>query len=223
MDTFDLIIKYHQALLGGLKVTLSLCLIVWASGILIGGLFGAIGAAQPKTIGRPLEFISYFVRAIPVLVLLFWFHYPFQYLLGITIAPFITAAITLSLMNIVLTSDLVRGVLLQFPESYVEAAKVCGLKHTQAVLHIKLPILLRELIPQIMGLMILMLQMSLFASLISVEELFRVAQRINSIEYKPVEIYTGMAFFFVLICLPINAWVTWLQSRFQKMYSSQRA
>lgn len=223
MDTFDLIIKYHPALLNGLKVTLLLCIIVWSTGILIGGMFGIIGAAKPKTIGRPLEFISYFVRAIPVLVLLFWFHYPFQYLLGVTIDPFITAAITLSLMNILLTSDLVRGVLLQFPESYVEAAKVCGLTPTQAVIHIKLPILLRQLLPQIMSLMILMLQMSLFASLISVEELFRVAQRINSVEYKPVEIYTGMAFFFVLICLPINALVTWLQSRYQRIYSSQRA
>lgn len=220
MDILHILSTYDIALYNGLKITLYLCLIIWSSGIFIGGFLGVLGAAYPKTAGRLLEYISYFVRAIPVLVLLFWFHYPFQYLLDITIDPFITAAFTISLVNIFLSSDLVRGVLLQFPVSYIETAKVCGLTSSQTLFRIKLPIILRQLIPPMMGLKIQMLQTTLFASLISVNELFRVSQRINSIEYKPVEVYTGMAVFFLIICLPVNALATWLQSRFQKLYGT---
>jgi len=223
MDLIEILDKYQVALLGGLKVTFYLCLIIWSAGIFLGGLLGVLGAAYSKVLGRALESVSYLVRAIPVLVLLFWFHYPFQYLLDITIHPFITAALTISLVNIFLTSDLVRGVLLQFPESFVESAKVCGLSPTQSLFHIKLPIVLRQLIPPLMALNTQMLQITIFASLIAVEELFRVAQRINSIEYRPVEVYTGMAFFFLLICLPVNALATWLQSRFNRVYSASRS
>ena len=42
------------------------------------------------------------------------------------------------------------------------------------------------------------LRTGLFASLISVNETFRVAQRINSQEYHPVAIYTAMAILFLL-------------------------
>jgi His/Glu/Gln/Arg/opine family amino acid ABC transporter permease subunit len=217
MDILNIIKTYDAALWHGLQVTVGLCIIIWSSGLIIGGGFGVVGAAHPKTVGRVFEYSSYFIRAIPALVLLFWFHYPFQYLLGITVPPFITAALTLSLMSIFLVSDLVRSVLQQFPTSYVESAKVCGINQTHALLYIKMPIILRQLIPPILGIMIQMLQATLFASLISVEELFRVSQRINSIEYKPVEVYTGMAIFFVLICLPVNVAATWLQERFNKI------
>lgn len=222
MDLLSILIKYRVALTNGLKVTLYLCFVIWTSGILVGCLFGAIGAAYPRTVGRVLEYLSYFVRAIPVLVLLFWFHYPFQALIEVTIHPFITAAVTLSIVNIFLMSDLVRGVLLQFPMSYVESATVCGLSPSNAFFHIKLPILLRQLIPSVLNLEIQMLQTTLFASLIAVEELFRIAQRINSIEYRPVEVYTGMALFFVMICLPLNAIATLLQSRFNRLYEIRK-
>jgi ABC-type amino acid transport system permease subunit len=59
----------------------------------------------------------------------------------------------------------------------------------------------------------------LFASLISVEEIFRVSQRINSLEYKPVEIYTALALFFLSISLPVNALALWLRSRFTRNIS----
>ena len=59
-----------------------------------------------------------------------------------------------------------------------------------------------------------MLQATLFASLISVDEIFRVAQRINAVEYKPVEVYTALALFFLLVCLPLNGVALLLRHRF---------
>jgi ABC-type amino acid transport system permease subunit len=60
------------------------------------------------------------------------------------------------------------------------------------------------------------LQATLFASLISVDEIFRVAQRINAIVYRPIEIYTALAGFFLLICLPLNGLAYFLEARFTR-------
>jgi ABC-type amino acid transport system permease subunit len=59
-----------------------------------------------------------------------------------------------------------------------------------------------------------MLQLTLFASLISVEEIFRVAQRINATIYQPVEIYTALAIFFLIICLPLNGLAIYLKKKY---------
>ena len=64
-----------------------------------------------------------------------------------------------------------------------------------------------------------MLQATLFASLISVDEIFRVAQRINATIYRPIEIYTCLGMFFLLICLPLNGFALWFKEKFTRNLS----
>ena len=66
-----------------------------------------------------------------------------------------------------------------------------------------------------------MLQCSLFASLISVDEIFRVAQRINATIYRPVEIYSALALLFLAVCLPLNGLALWLRMRFTRDLSEK--
>ena len=68
---------------------------------------------------------------------------------------------------------------------------------------------------------VVMLHATLFASLISVEEIFRVAQRINSSIYRPVEIYTALACFFLLVCLPINLLAVHLKNTYTRDMSER--
>jgi ABC-type amino acid transport system permease subunit len=63
--------------------------------------------------------------------------------------------------------------------------------------------------------------MTLFASLISVQELFRVAQQINSQIYKPIEIYTALAVFFIAICLPLNLLAYWFKKKYTRNLSEK--
>jgi ABC-type amino acid transport system permease subunit len=65
------------------------------------------------------------------------------------------------------------------------------------------------------------LQSTLFGSLISVEEVFRVAQRINATAYQPVQIYTALALFFLLLCLPLYLLAYWLHMKFTRDYSER--
>ena len=180
MSTFAILVEYRQAFVAGLKVTLQLCSIIWTVGLLVGSGLGVASRRWRVWIGWPARFFSFFLSGIPVLVMLFWLHYPLQSMLGVVIDPFITAAVALSLVNIVAVADLVRGILLDFPTQYLVAAKVCGLTQRQTVVEIELPIVLRQILPGLLVIQVNMLQMSLFASLISVDEIFRICQRINA-------------------------------------------
>ncbi|HEY1095722.1 MAG TPA: ABC transporter permease subunit [Alphaproteobacteria bacterium] len=220
MSVIDILINYHTGFLEGLLVTLELYAVIVVSGILLGGLLGVFAAEDPI-----LRYISqgmaFFLGAVPTLVFLFWLHYPAQAVFEIVIDPFYTAALTLSIVNIFAISELVRQAIQGFPQQFLIAGRVTGLRTKDIVLKIQLPMLFRQLLPALLITQVTMLHSTLFASLISVEEIFRVAQRINAQIYKPVEIYTALGVFFLIVCLPINLLAYHLKQRFTRDFSER--
>ena len=221
MSLFEVLVTYHREFLAGLWVTVQLCLLIWPIGIVSGVLLGSAGARWKVAIGMPSKALSFVLSGIPIIVFLFWLHYPLQYMLGVVIRPFYTAAVALCIVNTLLVADIVRGALLDFPAQYVMAARVCGLSSWNTVLRIQLPIIARQVLPGVLFLQVSMLQATIFASLISVEEVFRVAQRVNTEVYRPVEIYTALALFFLAVCLPLHGLAQFMKVRFTRNLSER--
>ncbi|MCX7176040.1 MAG: ABC transporter permease subunit [Proteobacteria bacterium] len=221
MNFLQITQQYGEAMLGGLYVTLKLSVIIWVSGIVVGGALGTLGAAFRTSVGDASRVVSVILAGMPALVFLFWMHYPLQAYLEVVIDPFVTAALTLSIINIFLVADLVRGAIVDFPRQYLDAARVSGMTMSDTLFQIQLPLLLRQIIPGLLLIQITVFQMTIFASMISVDEIFRVAQRVNSIIYRPVEIYTLLAIFFIAVCVPLNLFAHWLRIRFTRDYSER--
>ena len=221
MSVLSILLTYHAAFLQGLRVTLELCAIIWTSGSVFGVLLGVIAANHSQSWGLLTRGMSFAFSAIPTLVVLFWLHYPVQAMFDVVIDPFFTASLTFSLVNIFGVGEMVRQAVSDFPKQYMIAGRVCGLNRRDLVTKIQLPILFRQLLPSLMTQQVSMLHATLFASLISVEEIFRVAQRINSTIYRPVEIYTALAFFFLAVCLPINMAAAYMKKRYTRDFSER--
>ncbi len=213
---FQIIEQYHVAILNGLGVTLRLCIVIWISGLVVGTLVGIASNKWSRGVGPALQVGSFVLSGLPILVLLFWLHYPLQSMLNVVIDPFYTSAAALSLVNAVLVADLVKGVLRDFPKQYIIAARVCGLSPVETALRIQLPIALRQALPGLLLIQVSMLQATLFASLISVNEIFRVAQQINAVIYRPIQVYTALGLFFLAICLPLNGLALWLRRKYTR-------
>lgn len=176
---------------------------------------------HPREVGIPARTFAFILSGVPILVFLFWLHYPVQAMFNVVIDPFYTAAVTLTILNVFGTCDLVRAGLDNFPQQYITAARVTGLTAKQTFWQVQFPLLWREILPGLLLLQVTMLHTTLFASLISVEEIFRVAQRINAQIYKPVEIYTALGVFFLMVCLPINGFALWLKNRYGRNLSER--
>jgi polar amino acid transport system permease protein len=218
---FNIIVEYKEALLQGLLVTLELSVIIWAVGLSVGTLLGYAGAEYPYEVGKPIKVFAFILSGIPILVLLFWLNYPFQQLLGIVINPFIVSVVAISLVNIFAVAGVVNTALTEFPKQYIIAGQVSGMKSRQIFKEIQFPIIFRQILPSLLTTQVTMLQLTLFASLISVEEVFKVAQDINAIIYKPVEIYSALALFFLIICLPLNGLALWLKRKYTRNLSEK--
>lgn len=220
-EAFQIIWNYRQGFLTGLAVTLQLSAIIWIVGIAGGAVLGSLAARHPRDWGRFVRTVAFVLGGLPILVLLFWLHYPAQAIFNVVIDPFITAAFCFTLVNIFAVAGLVREAIADFPNEYLTAARVCGLTQRQTLFEIQLPIILRQILPGLLMSQVVMLHTTLFASLISVEEIFRVAQRINASIYKPVEIYTALGMFFLAVSLPVNGFAIWLKHKFTRNTSER--
>jgi polar amino acid transport system permease protein len=204
LNVFDVIFEYRKAYLGGLFVTLKLCGIAWLIGLVGGGALALSADWFPRVIGWPATGLRHIAEAIPILVLLFWLHYPIQAAMGVTIDPFFTTASLLAFLNTLAVFSILRGAITGVPATLIEVARVCGVRRQRIFWRIKVPLALRSALGPITSAQVNILQLSIFGGLISVEELFRVSQRINAQIYRPIEVYTALALFFLAVCLPLN-------------------
>lgn len=221
MNFLDIISKYKIDFAHGLWITLQLSFYIWVIGIVFGILIGSLGAKFKNAIGVPSRAISFFLGSIPILVILFWLHFPLQFTLDVVIDGFYTTIFALALVNTFLVADLIRNSLLNFPNQYIIAARAVGLSAKDTILKIQLPLVFRQVIPNVLLIQVVMMQSTLFASLISVDEIFRICQRVNSEVYRPVEIYTALAIMFLLICMPLNGFAYWLKIKYTRDHSEK--
>jgi ABC-type amino acid transport system permease subunit len=219
MSIIEIIEIYQIAFKDGLFVTLKMCLLVWGVGISLGSILAILANRVPYPFYYLFTSFTFVLLAIPLLVILYWLHFPLQKLLGVVIDPFYTATLTLTLVNTFLTYQIVISALRSLPKQYLNVAKVLGVTKTNILRRIQFPLIMRQAIPGVLTLQVFMLQSSIFASLISVEEIFRKAQRINAIVQKPVEIYTAMAILFVVICLPLYFLAYYFSKKYSRDYS----
>lgn len=192
----------YSEFLVGISKTLLLFGMSYFPGFLIGTFIAIVTFFYAKV--RSIFFVvSVFFSIVPLLAVLFWFHYPLQTTLGVVWSPLVTSIIVLSIyvaFNVVVilndTFDTVH-------KKYNETVKVLGLSINQYILKVLGPISLFLAAPRLLTLAIVTIHATMFASLIGVDELFRVTQRLNAEYLKPVELYSFMALGYLIICLPL--------------------
>lgn len=221
MNPLAVLWEYREGFLGGLWTTCELVGICTIAGTLLAIILELVCQQLGRGARRLVDGVAFCIAAIPALVILFWLYYPAQETFGVVISPFWTAAAALLLMNSFAVYRIIADAVRDFPRQFVATGMVCGLTASQIVLHIQAPLLMRASLPRWIDQQVVILQTSLFASLISVEETFRVAQRINSIVYQPVVIYTAMALLFLLIAGSAMYYAGKLRERFDRDFSER--
>lgn len=217
----ELIWKYWDGLLGGVIVNVRMAVFVWVFGM-IAGLATAVGSVRyPNTVGVVGRALAFLLGAIPLIALLFALHYPVQSLFRITVNPEITCVLALATVNTFLVFEIIRPVLVAFPAELTTSALVYGVSPGRCFIFIKLPLIVRQVIPSLLITQVTMLQSTIFGAFIGVPEIFRVAQRITSIEQVPVTAYWSVALFFICISLPVTVLASYLQKRFGRNLSER--
>lgn len=221
MSPFEVLWQYREAFAKGFLVTCELVTASAIAGTFIGILLEWVCSTSGEIVRRVIDGIAFAVSAIPALVILFWFYYPAQSLLHVSVSPFLTALAALTLMVSFAAYRIIADALKDFPQQFATTALVLGLDRAQILRYIQMPLVIRAALPRWVDLIVVILQTSVFASLISVEEVFRVSQRINSVVYRPVVIYTAMAVLFLITAGSGMYLARYLRARFYRDLSER--
>lgn len=189
-------------LAAGAVHTLGLFAVAWICGLPLG-----LGAAFAAFFGilspRFLKLVSFGFAAIPLLVVLFWVHYPLQAILDVVWPAALTASAVLVVFVAVSTADALFDSFKLSDARFGEMATVLGLQSQVYARRILVPNGLQIALPRLLIAAVSTIHLTMFASLIGVEELFRVTLRLNAQYLKPVELFSSMALFYIVLCGPL--------------------
>jgi cystine transport system permease protein len=201
MDAWQLFLdSLGPIALGALLGTIPLALASFALGLVI-----AIGIALMRISVNPVlsgiaRFYISVIRGTPLLVQLFVIFYGMP-AVGITIDPWPSAIIALSLNVGGYGAEIVRASILSVPKGQWEAAYTVGMNRSRTLTRIILPQAARVSVPPLSNTFISLVKDTSLASTILVTELFRVAQQIASASYQVMVVYLTAALVYWVICL----------------------
>ena len=199
----ELLTQYWPALLKGIASTLIVTVVACGAGTVLGAFVAWYRYTRNNPATLFLAGILCVVSAIPVLVLLMWAHFPLQAALGVIIPPLLTLTVVLTIVCASLVSSVLHSSLRNFPQELSESALSLGLSRAQIVRRIVLPIVMRRSLSALIMIQITTFHMTIFGSLISANEILRTVLRINATEFQPIELYTLLAFFFLVTTTPM--------------------
>ncbi len=205
-------------LIGGFWATIQLSLIAAALSMTIGLLVALPGMSTNRWIRLPSRIYIEFVRAIPLLPMLFWVFYGLPVVMRsmgmpITIDAFWGAIITLAISDSAFTAEIYRSGIQSIPKGQTEAARTVGLTYNQTMRYVVLPQAIRRILPPLANQFIYIVKMSAFASVIGMQELTRRANELVVTEYRPLEIYSLLILEYLVLVLIISFFVRWLERK----------
>ena len=212
-------------LVSGMWATILVSVIAASISIILGLVVALPGLSERRGIRLINRIYVEFIRAIPLLPMLFWVFYGLPIVLksmgiNLQIDPFWGAIITLALSDSAFTAEIYRAGIQSIAKGQSEAGKTVGLSQWQTMRYVILPQAIRRILPPLANQFIYIVKMSAFASVIGMQELTRRANELVVTEYRPLEIYTLLIFEYLILVLVISQGVRWLE---RKMGSDERA
>lgn len=192
---------FTEFLYGAFK-TLTLASTAWVLGLPIGVIISFASLRYYKY-RIYLSVLSVLLTVVPFLAILFWFHYPLQNILDVVWPPYFTSSFLLSLFVAVISGEIIAEEMRKTKVSFIDSADVLGIKSGAFIKKVIFPTAIQNALPRLLNLLVVSIHMTMFASLIGVEELFRVTLRVNSEYLQPVKIFSIMGGVYASICLPL--------------------
>jgi polar amino acid transport system permease protein len=208
-----LIGDYPHGALGGLAMTLLiavLCLVLtFPSAVLVAlARTGGIKALAYPAIG-----FVYVIRAMPLLMLIFWVYFFLPLVLGFPISAVWSIVLSIVTFQTAYLSEVIRAAIEALPKGQTEAARALGLKYWPTTFKIVLPQALSNALPGILNQFTSIIKDTSLGYVLSVGELTYSAGSVNNfLMVRPFEVYAILAMIYFAMC----AGVAELVHRFER-------
>ncbi|MDM0055001.1 amino acid ABC transporter permease [Variovorax fucosicus] len=198
---------HRDMLLAGFVGTMKIAAVAIAMGVVFGIVLAALRLSGRRWLALPALWFIEFYRNTPPLVHFFWAFYALPVLIGVSLDPYVAAVIALSTQSGAFFAEVFRGGVVSVERGQWEGARAIGMKPYQALRRVVLPQAMARMVPPFIERSFELIKTTALASTLAYSDLLYQAMQVNSITFRPLEVYTVVAaiFFFSLLVLSIGA------------------
>src|ERR1700744_4761943 len=200
-------------LYAGLVFTVPLTLASFSLGLALAFAAALIRLFGPRWLVAIVRFYVWLIRGSPLLVQLFVIFYGLPNV-GIVLDPLTAAIIGFSLNVGAYNSEGIRGVIESIPKGQWEAADSMGMTREQGLRRAILPQAARVALPPLSNSFIALVKDTSLAAVLTVPEVFQAAQRIASVTYEPLILYTEAALIYLVFSSVLSSAQVRLERKF---------
>jgi glutamate transport system permease protein len=210
----------QEVLLTGLLNTLRAAAVAAVLAVLLGAVLAAARISDHAVVRGPATLFVEFFRAVPLLILIFFFYYATPEL-GLRVSTFWAVVLGLTLYNGSVLAEIFRAGLLAVPKGQREAAFALGMRKTQVVRLVLLPQAVRAMLPAIISQLVVLLKDTALGFLITYRELLNEARQLATapqFEFPTIPVALVVAAVYISMCLLLS----WIATRLERRYGRIR-
>lgn len=217
-----LIGEYPHGKLGGLAMTLiisfSSLIVTFPCSVLI----ALARTGKPGILKSIASGFVHSVRAIPLLMLIFWAYFAVPMIIGFPIDATFTLIVAIVIYQAAYLGEIIAAGIEGLPKGQREAAAALGLGYIPTTFKVILPQAIFNVIPGIVNQLTTIIKESSLGSIIAVSELSYVMLQVNSNEVtKPLQIFGILAAVYFILCFTLSQFTNWLERRISSRRTGQ--
>ena len=214
---YFLVGQYPDGPLGGLVLTILLSGAALVLAMPLGLMLGIARVSRRRAISLPVGAFVQLVRAVPLLLVLFWVYFFLPAVTGVKTSQAMTMLIVLVVFDSVYLAEIVAAGIRALPKGQLESARSLGLGYGQALRHVVLPQTLRHGLPSIVNQLVSTIKATSLGYIIGLSEVSFIATQINTLVFtRSVEVYLVLALTYFLLCFGLSRLAFLLERRLQR-------
>ncbi len=201
---------YIKFLLEGLLVTVQVATLTIIFSIILGIILGVIRYFDIPGVSKILGLIIDTIRNLPLLLIIFFSYFALPEL-GISLNPFWSTIVAMTIFESAMISEIIRGGLKALPRGQAEAGLASGLTRNDVMRSILLPQVIRYTLPSVVSQLIALIKDTSLATIITLPELTHNARIIYGQETSYViPMFLAMAVLYFIISFSLSLFSKYL-------------
>ncbi|WJV53249.1 amino acid ABC transporter permease [Pectobacteriaceae bacterium CE90] len=196
--------QHREMFLTGIIGTAQLATLSVGIGIVVGCIVAVMRLSPKKYLNAPATVFVEFYRNTPPLVHFFWFFYALPMVAGINLSPYWAATIALATQSGAFYAEVFRGGIKSVEKGQWEAAKAIGMSHFRTMFRVIVPQAARRMAGPFIERTFELTKTTSLASTLAYSDVLYQAMRVNSMTFRPLEVYTTVALIYFVSLLMMS-------------------
>lgn len=214
-DVFNIVVKYYPQLLAGVGNTMLIALTGTVTGLVIGLLTGVVRTAPlsdkwlPRVLHRALNgIIAVYVeifRGTPMMVQAMVIYWGYAFATGGNTLALVPSGILIVSINTgAYMAEIVRGGIISIDRGQFEGAMSIGMSHTQTMLRVIIPQVLRNILPSVSNEFVINIKDTSVLNVIGVTELYYFAGIIKRQNFQTFQTYLVVCVLYFILTFTVT-------------------